>query len=121
MSGSVPAGGNHILADLYGVAADTLRNCRALEALLRRAALCAGAQVVGSQFHSFGAEEGVTGVVLLAESHISIHTWPESGFAAADIFMCGGAHPEQALTHLIQALAPTHQRVEKADRGLPNI
>jgi len=114
----VPAGGKHILADLYGVAAGTLRDCRRLEELLRGAAFSAGARVLGSHFHSFGAEEGVTGVVLLAESHISIHTWPESGFAAADIFMCGAAHPEQALTFLIAALAPTHQRVEKAGRGL---
>ncbi|HEY2677144.1 MAG TPA: adenosylmethionine decarboxylase [Steroidobacteraceae bacterium] len=118
MSITVSAGGNHILADLYGVAAGTLRDCRGLEALLRSAALNAGAQVLGSHFHSFGAEEGVTGVVLLAESHISIHTWPESGFAAADIFMCGEAHPEQALAHLVHVLAPTHQRVEKAGRGL---
>jgi S-adenosylmethionine decarboxylase len=47
--------------------------------------------VLFSHFHAFGEGQGVTGVVLLAESHITIHTWPECGFAAADIFMCGSA------------------------------
>ena len=119
MNSVVSAGGSHILADLYGIAAVRLRDAAGLEVLLRKAALRAGAQVLGSHFHSFGAEEGVTGVVLLAESHISIHTWPESGFAAADIFMCGEADPEQALEHLIRVLAPTSQRVEVAGRGRP--
>ena len=117
MNSAVSAGGTHILADLFGVAAGTLRDAKGLEALLRKAALRAGAQVLGSHFHSFGAEEGVTGVLLLAESHISIHTWPESGFAAADIFMCGEADAEQALAHIIHVLAPTSQQVEVAGRG----
>jgi S-adenosylmethionine decarboxylase len=62
------------------------------------------ARVLFSHFHAFGEGQGVTGVVLLAESHITIHTWPECGFAAADIFMCGSAQPELALA-LIKRLA----------------
>jgi S-adenosylmethionine decarboxylase len=110
--------GSHILADLYGVAPDLLRDRIALESLLRTAALGAGAQVLGSRFHSFGAGDGVTGVVLLAESHISIHTWPESAFAAADIFMCGAADSNRALAVLLDAFAPVRQHIETVERGL---
>jgi S-adenosylmethionine decarboxylase len=109
--------GTHLLADLHGVDADLLQDRVALESLLRRAAEFAGARVLNSHFHSFGAGDGVTGVVLLAESHISIHTWPESGLAAADIFMCGLADPGRALKVLIDGLAPAHQRVQTLARG----
>jgi S-adenosylmethionine decarboxylase len=109
--------GSHLLADLHGVDADLLQDGVALESLLRRAAEVAGARVLSSHFHSFGAADGVTGVVLLAESHISLHTWPESGLAAADIFMCGSAHPGRALEVLIDGLAPAHQSVHIVARG----
>jgi S-adenosylmethionine decarboxylase len=109
--------GTHLLADLHGVEPDLLRDGSALESLLRRAAEVAGARVLYSHFHSFGAGDGVTGVVLLAESHISIHTWPESGLAAADIFMCGLADPGRALKVLIDGLAPAHQSVHILARG----
>jgi len=70
-----------------------------------------------SHFHSFDAGKGVTGVVLLAESHISIHTWPEFGFAAADIFMCGTAQVHFALDVIKQALSPTSCDVQTIARG----
>jgi S-adenosylmethionine decarboxylase len=117
MSASPITVGSHILADLYGVSKPLLQRGVELEALLRRAAEMAGAKVLGSHFHSFGTAQGITGVVLLAESHISIHTWPESDFAAVDIFMCGTANPQRALDALLEALAPTHQHVEVAARG----
>jgi S-adenosylmethionine decarboxylase len=119
VSSVIAAAGTHVLADFFGVAAEVLSDAKKLESLLRGAALKAGAQVLSSHFHSFGSEEGVTGVVLLAESHISIHTWPESGFAALDIFMCGSAIPELALQHLTQALGPIRQRINTTDRGTP--
>ena len=109
--------GSHILADFYGVSARLLQSSSKLEALLRSAAETAGATVLGSHFHSFGTAQGITGVVLLAESHISIHTWPESDFAAVDIFMCGSANPQRALEALVEALSPTQQHVEVAARG----
>jgi S-adenosylmethionine decarboxylase len=110
--------GNHLLADLYGVQPGVLRDGAALERLLRQAAAAAGARVLGSHFHSFGAADGVTGVVLLAESHMSIHTWPETGLAAADIFMCGAADPTRALAVLLEALAPAVRHVQTVRRGL---
>jgi S-adenosylmethionine decarboxylase len=117
VSGPVGTLGSHILADFYGISAQLLRSGADLEVLLRRAAQIAGAKVLASHFHSFGSAEGVTGVVLLAESHISIHTWPENDFAAVDIFMCGSANPQRALDALVEALAPTRQHVEVAARG----
>ncbi len=112
--------GTHLLADLSGVAATPLRDCVALESLLRRAASEAGAQVLHGHFHSFGAEAGVTGVLLLAESHISIHTWPEAGFAAVDIFMCGAAKPQAALDMIASALQAGDCALHTARRAPPD-
>ncbi len=109
--------GMHILADLHGISAARLRDGAALESLLRTAALAAGATVLGSHFHRFGGDLGVTGVVLLAESHISIHTWPECGFAAVDLYLCG-SDPDRALKVLTDALEPAHRRTRRATRGL---
>jgi len=109
--------GIHLLADLSGIAAEKLSDCATLESLLRDAAEAAHARVLFSHFHAFGDGQGVTGVVLLAESHISIHTWPEYGFAAADIFMCGDAQPELALTLIENALQPTLREVQAIRRS----
>lgn len=109
--------GRHLLADLCGVSPALLRDAAALECLLRAAAQAAGATVLGSHFHQFGDSGGVTGVVLLAESHLSVHTWPESGFAAADVFLCGHADPEVAIEVLLTALEPSERRVEVVVRG----
>ncbi len=113
--------GVHVLADLSGIDAEKLSNCASLEQLLRAAADAAYAHVLHSHFHGFGDGQGVTGVVLLAESHISIHTWPEYGFAAADIFMCGQAQPELALTIIEKALQPASSNISTIRRAPPAI
>lgn len=115
---SYQAAGTHLLADLSGIARDRLTGCDSIEDLLRDAAQAAGAHVLHSHFHSFGAELGVTGVVLLAESHISIHTWPEAGFAAVDIFMCGAALPSLALAVMRAALEPKECILRTIRRGI---
>jgi S-adenosylmethionine decarboxylase len=112
--------GTHLLADMSGIAAERLTDCAQIERLLRAAAEAAGAQVLHSHFHGFGEGMGITGVVLLAESHISIHTWPEDGFAAADIFMCGQTDPQRALALLRAALAPTQCAVHTVRRAPPH-
>ncbi len=109
--------GTHLLADFYGLAAAVLTDCAHIDALLRAGAEAAGARILHSHFHSFGEAMGVTGVVLLAESHISIHTWPEYGFAAADIFMCGDAQPKLALDVIERALQPASSIVQTIARG----
>lgn len=112
--------GTHLLADMAGIAPGLLVDCTKIEQLLRDAATAAGAQVLHSHFHSFGPGLGVTGVVLLAESHISIHTWPENGFAAADIFMCGASQPHVALEVIEEALQPEYSEVRTVDREPPH-
>jgi S-adenosylmethionine decarboxylase len=109
--------GIHLLADLYGVDPALLIDEAGLKDLMRRAAKAAGATVLGEHFHTFDAGHGVTGVVLLAESHLSVHTWPEAAYAAFDIFMCGSAQPNLALDLLIAALAPKHQELREIARG----
>lgn len=112
-----PAGA-HLLADMHGIDADKLRDAATLEQLLRHSAQAAGAQILFSHFHSFGANQGITGVVLLAESHITIHTWPEYGFAATDIFMCGQSQPQRALELIRQTLQPASCEIQTIRRGL---
>ena len=118
MSAEHVASGAHLLADLHGVADALLRDGAAIEALLIRAAAAADAQVLFSHFHAFGGGGGITGVVLLAESHISIHTWPEHGFAAVDIFMCGRAVPERALQEIERGLAADSCSRHNLPRGV---
>lgn len=94
----------HGLLDLYGCPAALLRDAAALERAMRQAATQAGATILSAHFHTFGAGGGVTGVLLLAESHITIHTWAEHHFAAVDIFLCGSLKPEIAAQSLQTAL-----------------
>ena len=107
--------GRHVLADFTAAAAG-LSDAAALERQLLAAADAAGARAERA-FPSFREGAGVTGVVMLSESHISIHTWPEHGYAALDVFMCGAARPERALDSLRAALAPASVRVTVVDRG----
>jgi S-adenosylmethionine decarboxylase len=109
--------GLHLLADFHGILDENLVSCEAIDALLRAGATAAGATILGSYFHSFGPQQGVTGMLLLAESHISIHTWPEFGFAAADIFMCGDCAPQLALDVIERALAPSSRVIRTIERG----
>lgn len=109
--------GQHLLLDLTGVNPEALKDSTGIECLLREAAEIAGATPLGAQFHRFGEGAGVTGVVLLQESHISIHTWPEHGFAALDIFMCGGTRPEDAARHIVGRFAPARHSVRTLVRG----
>ena len=107
--------GLHVLADLYDAA--HLTDAARIEAALREGARAAGATILMSHLHVFSSSGGVTGVVLLAESHISIHTWPEHGFAAVDIFMCGEAEPEVALEVVRAALEARRVVVTSSIRG----
>ena len=118
--------GEHLLLDLYGVAPALLRDAAALETTLRDAADALGATILHAHLHRFdtvrtglpaGEQGGVTGVLLLAESHLSIHTWPEHGFAAIDAFMCGTGTTHAARAVFERALAPERVDVRVARRG----
>lgn len=109
------APGKHILLDLYG--AERLTNLTMIEEALKKAATLCGARVLKTNLHSFGENAGVTGVALLAESHISIHTWPELNYAAIDIFMCGACEPELAIEPLKQFFNASEVSVKTVLRG----
>ena len=108
---------HHGLLDLYGCPAELLRDEQRLTQVLQQAAQTAGATILSSHFHTFGGEGGVTGVLLLAESHISIHTWPEHGFAAADVFLCGSMPLEHVQHYLTTALQAQHSHWHLTERG----
>jgi S-adenosylmethionine decarboxylase len=107
--------GMHLLADLWG--ARNLTDPELIDARLREAALAANATILHSHFHHFAPNGGVSGVIVLAESHISIHTWPERGFAAVDIFMCGACDPYCSVPVLREAFQPTSIELFERRRG----
>jgi S-adenosylmethionine decarboxylase len=111
-----PYQGLHLLADLHG--AKHLDNADIIERALRQAAHAAGAVILDVRLHHFGPGQGVTGVVLLAESHISIHTWPERNYAAIDIFVCGLTNNAQAACDVIaQMVEAGHVKCKEIARG----
>ncbi len=113
------ASGTHWLIDCHGVAGRLLSDAARLEAMLCDAAAAAGAHRLFQHFHRFGhaPDAGVTGVVLLAESHITIHTWPDQGFAAIDLFLCGDTRPALALKRIEEELAPERIVTVRQARG----
>jgi S-adenosylmethionine decarboxylase len=108
--------GMHLLVDLWG--ARNLTDPATIDRALSEAAEAAGATILHSHFHHFGPDGGVSGVVVLAESHISIHTWPERDFAAVDIFMCGACDPYKSLPVLKAAFQPACVQLGEQRRGL---
>jgi len=111
-----PYDGRHLLADLHGC--HGLDDAMLIEGALRNAAKAAGATLLDLRLHLFGPGQGITGMALLAESHISIHSWPEHGYAALDFFLCGRQHDvEAALAAVCDALVPQEIRRKIIHRG----
>ncbi len=108
--------GTHLLVDLWG--ASNLADPQHIDRALRDAAEASGATILHGHFHHFSPNGGVSGVLVLAESHISIHTWPERNFAAIDIFMCGACNPYHSLPALKAAFAPQSVNLGEQRRGL---
>ena len=108
--------GMHLLVDLWG--ASNLCDPDHIDRALREAAEAAGATILHSHFHHFSPNGGVSGVLVLAESHISIHTWPERDFAAIDIFMCGACNPYDSVAALKAAFQPRTVNLGEQRRGL---
>ena len=96
--------GSHLIIDLWE--AEHLDDIGVIELAIRRAAKAAGATLLHLHLHEFSPSGGISGIAVLAESHISIHTWPERGYAAIDAFMCGHAEPQNVvpvLKHVFKA------------------
>jgi len=110
--------GRHIIADFRGCSFSVLSDVKVLREELIKAAKTAGATVLGDVFHKFG-DRGVTGIAIVGESHLSIHTWPEHGYVAVDIFTCGDhADPWKAYESLKKVLKPKYVGVMELKRGI---
>lgn len=111
----VRCAGAHLIIDLYD--AERLDDIDHIEATLRRCVDEAGATLLHIHLHHFEPNGGVSGVAVLAESHISIHSWPEVGYAALDVFMCGQASPDACVPVLREAFKPKQIAVSEHLRG----
>ena len=107
--------GRHLLVDLWD--GEGLDDAAHIDTALRRSVEAAGATLLHIHLHEFSENGGVSGVAVLAESHISIHTWPEWGYAAIDVFMCGDADPMKASEVLRDAFRPGRMEVSDHQRG----
>ena len=107
--------GIHLLIDCWG--ASPLDNIEYMEDVLNRCVSASFATLLHLHCHQFSKSGGLSGVAVLAESHISVHTWPERDFAAFDVFMCGAAKPMNVVDVLKQAFQPTELKVKKVLRG----
>ncbi len=112
--------GRHLLAELTDCQSPVLENITELEKAMKEAAERSGATVVNSVFHRYNPQ-GLSGIVVIAESHISIHTWPEYKYAAVDCFTCGShVDPRKALEYLGQVLKCGAMQVRDLNRGMPS-
>ncbi|HEY0939705.1 MAG TPA: adenosylmethionine decarboxylase [Steroidobacter sp.] len=114
----VRCAGAHMIIDLYG--ASRLDEIALIEQTLRRCVAAAGATLLHIHLHHFEPNGGVSGVAVLAESHISIHSWPERNYAALDIFMCGKARPERCIEVLLETFTPKRAEIQELLRGRLN-
>jgi len=107
--------GTHLLIDLWG--ASHLDEQAYIEEVLKRCVTACQATLLHCHVHQFSSTGGISGVAVLAESHISVHTWPERSYAAFDVFMCGAAKPAKAIAILQDAFSPSELAVKEILRG----
>ena len=108
--------GTHLLIDLWG--AKGLDDAKLIERAFKECIAACGATLLYLHLHCFSENGGISGVAVLAESHISIHTWPEREYAAIDIFMCGDAEPHKAVPILRRHFKPTNVQLGEQRRGI---
>lgn len=112
--------GTHLLIDCWQ--ASRLDDLAHIEATLREAVTVSGATLLHIHLHHFTPNSGVSGVAVLAESHISIHTWPERGYAALDVFMCGDTQPQATVPVFARAFDTDNIQLSTHQRGgLPEL
>jgi len=110
--------GRHLLLELKDCDPEVLNDLEFLKSSLYEAAVQIGATVIGDSFHRF-SPQGVSGVVIIAESHLFIHTWPEYGYAAVDVFTCGETvDPTLAVKLLVEKLGSKSSSVLELKRGI---
>ncbi len=112
--------GQHLLAEFYECNSNILNNVQLIEDAMTEAAVACGATVITKNFHHF-SPFGVSGVVIISESHLAIHTWPEYGYAAVDLFTCGDScDPKVAYEYLQKKFNATTAFYSELKRGLIN-
>lgn len=110
--------GLHIIADLYGVNPEFIDKEEDIRHLLENSVKAGNLTKISSHFYQFNPH-GATGIILLAESHISIHTWPEYQSATVDVFTCGDSSKAyRAMDYIINTLQPAHIDKKVFDRGI---
>lgn len=110
--------GRHVIAELWGCAEDRLNDLQSIERTMVNAALEAGAEVREVAFHKF-APQGVSGVVIISESHLTIHSFPEHGYASVDVYTCGDRiDPNVACDYITQWLGATKSESIEVPRGV---
>ena len=107
--------GTHLIVDLFE--AEGLDDRGRIEKALRDCVAAAGATLLHLHLHHFTLNGGISGVAVLAESHITIHSWPEHGYAALDVFMCGETDPHETVAVLREAFRPGRVAVAEHLRG----
>jgi len=110
--------GRHILAEIYGCNPDILNDKNFIEKAMVQSALKCGAEVREVTFHKF-SPQGVSGVIIISESHLTIHTWPELGYAAVDVFTCGDSiNPWDACNNMTELLKAKNITAQEIKRGI---
>ncbi len=108
--------GYHLLVDLWQ--ARSLDDLTLMRATLQECVVVSNATLLHIHLHHFEPNGGISGVAVLAESHVSVHTWPERAFAAFDLFMCGKAVPHHAIAVLQHAFSPQDVNIRQVLRGV---
>jgi len=112
--------GRHLIAELSDCDSMTLNNLELLKQYLEEAVRLSGATMVRSVFHHYNPQ-GVSGVVVIAESHLSVHTWPEYSYAAVDFFTCGeSVDPYKAFNYIKDKLGSQNAQITEIKRGIPS-
>ncbi len=110
--------GRHVLCEVNGCKGEMLDDIKDVERVMVTAALTAGAEIREVAFHKF-SPQGVSGVVVISESHLAIHTWPELGYAAVDVFTCGDTvDPWVAVDYITKAFEATDVTASEVQRGI---
>jgi len=112
--------GRHVIAELWGCNLDKLNDLEQLEKIFVDAALKSGAEIREVAFHKF-APQGVSGVVIISESHLTIHSFPEHGYASIDVYTCGDLNPNIAADYIADALEAEYKEMMEIPRGMKPI